>query len=1079
MASGDELGETATSAPSLAASARAADSFRAGDQLGRYTIERVLGAGGMGLVYAAHDPDLDRRVAIKVLRGDASEESRVRLLREARAMAKLSHPNVITVYEVGTANGVDFVAMELLEGGTLAEWLRAERRAPAEVLKRLRAAGAGLVAAHARGLVHRDFKPANVLLGRDGQVVVTDFGLARGFDSDVNAETLPAPVAAPSAPTKPAAASVALDETMAAPPTPTPAPRSRPGDLSTTLTRTGAVLGTPAYMAPEQFAGQQVGPAADQFAFAVAMWEGLTGARPFRGDTLEQMRAAVERGAPSAAVLPRAVRPVLVRALARDAAARWPDMAALLAALDRRTRRPGRLAGIAVVLAGVAGATALVAGRDRGSPAPAAAACVLEDAGVAAAWTPAVRDRLAARFAGEAAWPGVAGVLDGFGEAWRRERQDACATPAAPNHHGRIACLAGLRDELVGAVGLLEQLPPEALRHADPADLLPSPDTCRSGRRAAMPPLPADAAVRARLSALVVETSRARLIAHGPQPAAAKAMAEAALVQARELAAIYPPALAIGLEALASVVQITGDCAGAVPLFEETATAAEAASADGIRAMARLGVLECTIANSTDLPVIQRQVDQTRAAIQRAGDDALLTAALEMTVADLDASAGEIDRAIERLGRARAALTALPDWRRAGIAAMREAGYRGWRDDPGDHDRAIALMREALTGYERAYGAGNVRTEALRMQLGLMLVDRDPAAGRALVATAQAALPREPAPADAVEVRGRVVDAAGRPVAGAVVTAAAQLLAGYDSVVVPTFGAPFATATSGPDGGFVLTASRAWIAAASVGDQRSEPVPLARPALELRVRPGVDATVRARITAVPATATDDRTVALSRRASIFAVAIVRGPMLAALLSFGRRLDDGWAFAAQPPGPATVMVFARSRLADQVLVARPVTLSAARPLDVALEVPLDGVLLDVIVRADRGKIPTAQVFVYEGAAGPLPGTVAQLMDRVRAVERANIGTAVALAPSTRVAAGEALYRPDDIHARIGAVRPGPSTACVLPFAGDIGDQSYVATLSSAADFEVRCTTITVTAAPVQALVLQAPPMKNAP
>ena len=354
MASGDELGETATSAPSLAASARAADSFRAGDVLGRYTIERVLGAGGMGLVYAAHDPDLDRRVAIKVLRGDASEESRVRLLREARAMAKLSHPNVITVYEVGTANGVDFVAMELLEGGTLAEWLRAERRPPAEVLKRLRAAGAGLVAAHARGLVHRDFKPANVLLGRDGQVVVTDFGLARGFDSDVNAETLPAPVAAPSAPTKPAAASVALDETMAAPPTPTPAPRSRPGDLSTTLTRTGAVLGTPAYMAPEQFAGQQVGPAADQFAFAVAMWEGLTGARPFRGDTLEQMRAAVERGAPSAAVLPRAVRPVLVRALARDAAARWPDMAALLAALDRRTRRPGRLAGIAVVLAGVA-----------------------------------------------------------------------------------------------------------------------------------------------------------------------------------------------------------------------------------------------------------------------------------------------------------------------------------------------------------------------------------------------------------------------------------------------------------------------------------------------------------------------------------------------------------------------------------------------------------------------------------------------------------------------------------------------------------------------------------------------------
>ena len=1077
MATGDELGETATSAPSLAVPARAADSFRAGDQLGRYTIERVLGAGGMGLVYAAHDPDLDRRVAIKVLRGDASEESRVRLLREARAMAKLSHPNVITVYEVGTANGVDFVAMELLEGGTLAEWLRAERRPAAEVMKRFRAAGAGLVAAHARGLVHRDFKPANVLLGRDGQVVVTDFGLARGFDSEVNAETLPAP-AAPAAAAPPAAASVALDETMAAPPTPSPAPRSRPGDLSTTLTRTGAVLGTPAYMAPEQFAGQQVGPAADQFAFAVAMWEGLTGARPFRGDTLEQMRAAVERGAPSAAVLPRAVRPVLVRALARDAAARWPDMAALLAALDRRTRRPGRLAGIAVVLAGVAGASALVASRDRDRAAPPAAACVLDDAEVTAAWTPAVRDRLAARFGGEAAWQVVAGALDGFADTWRRERQDACAKPAAPNHHGRIACLAGLRDELVGALGLLEQLPPEALRHADPADLLPSAETCRSGRRAAMPPLPADAAVRARLSALVVEVTRARLMAHGPQPDAAKAMAEAAVVKARELAASYPPALAIGLEALASVVQITGDCDGAVPLFEETATAAEAASADGIRAMARLGVLECTIANSTDLPLIQRLVDQTRAAIQRAGDDALLTAALEMTVADLDASAGEIDRAIERLGRARATLTGLPDWRRAGIAALREAGYRSWRDDPGDHDRAIELMRDALTDYERSYGAGNVRTEALRLQLGLTLVDRDPEAGRAMVATARAALPREPLPADAVEVRGRVVDEAGRPVAGATVTAAAQLLAGYDGVVVPAYGAPYGSATSAVDGRFTLTARPAWAVAASRDGARSAVAALPRSGVELRLRPGVPATARTRITA-PTTPTSDPAVARARRASVFAVALAHGPTLASMMSFARRVDDRWIFEGQPPGPATLMVFVRSRLDDRMLLMRSVTLAATPPLDLTLETVADGVLLDVIVRADRGKIPTAQVFVYPGVASVLPATVAEMMERVRAIPRTNLGTAVALAPSTRTAAGEALYRADDIHARIGSVPPGPATACVLPFAGDIGDQSYAATLGTAAEFEVRCTAITVTDAPVQALVLQAPPAKNLP
>ena len=346
MATDDGHGETATSGVPPRAGPARTDGFRAGDQLGRYVIERVLGAGGMGLVYAAHDPDLDRRVAIKVLRGDASDDSRVRLLREARAMAKLSHPNVITVYEVGTASGVDFVAMELLEGGTLAEWLRAERRAADEVLRRFRAAGAGLAAAHGRGLVHRDFKPANVLLGRDGQVVVTDFGLARGFDGEAVAPTLPA--ASPSSPAVVARA-VALEDTLAAPPSLRSSSRSQPADLSSTLTRTGAVLGTPAYMAPEQFAGGQVGPAADQFAFAVALWEGLVGQRPYRGDTLDELRAAVDRGPPELAALPRAVRPVIARALAKDAGARWPDMAALLAALDRRLRRPRQLAVVAIV----------------------------------------------------------------------------------------------------------------------------------------------------------------------------------------------------------------------------------------------------------------------------------------------------------------------------------------------------------------------------------------------------------------------------------------------------------------------------------------------------------------------------------------------------------------------------------------------------------------------------------------------------------------------------------------------------------------------------------------------------------
>lgn len=152
------------------------------ETLGRYEITRVLGRGGMGVVYAARDPDLDRTVAIKVLRdgeGGGTEGARARLLREARAMARLNHPNVITVHEVGTAGETDFVAMELIEGGTLTSWRAEASRGWREIVKLFLGAGAGLAAAHRAGLIHRDFKPDNVLVDASGRVVVTDFGLAR------------------------------------------------------------------------------------------------------------------------------------------------------------------------------------------------------------------------------------------------------------------------------------------------------------------------------------------------------------------------------------------------------------------------------------------------------------------------------------------------------------------------------------------------------------------------------------------------------------------------------------------------------------------------------------------------------------------------------------------------------------------------------------------------------------------------------------------------------------------------------------------------------------------------------------
>ncbi|WP_164010768.1 protein kinase domain-containing protein [Pyxidicoccus trucidator] len=272
-----------------------------GTRLGPYVLRELLGAGGMGVVYAAEDPKLGRRVALKLLRplrDGAEGEGRERLLREAQAMARLSHPNVLPVFELGTADGRDFLAMEWVEGTTLGGWLRARERPWREVLELFLAAGAGLAAAHRAGLVHRDFKPANVLVGLDGRPRVTDFGLARHGMSD---------------------------RALAA----TPAVSNEPA-----LTRAGAVAGTPAYMSPEQRAGRPVDARSDQYSFCVALHEALHGERPSgpegraRGATVTSSR------------IPKHVRAALARGLAAAPEDRFPSMDGLLAALSRPRRSP-------------------------------------------------------------------------------------------------------------------------------------------------------------------------------------------------------------------------------------------------------------------------------------------------------------------------------------------------------------------------------------------------------------------------------------------------------------------------------------------------------------------------------------------------------------------------------------------------------------------------------------------------------------------------------------------------------------------------------------------------------------------
>ncbi|HEY0139205.1 MAG TPA: serine/threonine-protein kinase, partial [Nannocystis sp.] len=302
-------------------------------QVGRFQVAKILGTGGMGVVYEAHDPQLGRKVALKLLQPmTTGERARERLLREAQAMAQLQHPNVVGVYEAGVHGDQVYVAMEYVENGTLGEWLRARPRTWQEIVDMLLQAGEGLSAAHAGGLVHRDFKPANILIG-SGRARISDFGLAR---TTATAED--------------------LERT---------AEDSSGMLLGAPLTRTGSLLGTPAYMAPEQLRGEPATPASDQFAFGVVLYESLYGHRPFQGESLGVLMTAIEEGRIARPerklVVPAKLTAVIRRALARRPEQRFPNMASLLEALGaaRRVRwvAPVLGAGIpaAVVVAGMAG----------------------------------------------------------------------------------------------------------------------------------------------------------------------------------------------------------------------------------------------------------------------------------------------------------------------------------------------------------------------------------------------------------------------------------------------------------------------------------------------------------------------------------------------------------------------------------------------------------------------------------------------------------------------------------------------------------------------------------------------------
>jgi len=677
-----------------------------GTVVGRYRIVRTVGAGAMGTVYAADDPQLGRQIALKLLRPDraraaAAAELEERLAREAQVLARLSSPHVVAVYDVGHHRDRVFIAMELVDGVTLGAHLRAAPRSPAEVVALFVAAGRGLAAAHRAGVVHRDFKPDNVLVGRDGSVRVTDFGLAR--------------------------AGAAAVESGPAAPSLTDAPVTR------TLTETGSLVGTPAYMAPEQMEGAPVDARADVFSFAVALWEALAGERPFAGATVGELHAAIRAGAlrpiPRGRRIPAWLRRAVTVGLAADPAARWESMDALLAALGRDPRRTvvRVVAGAAAGVALAAGATGVLLARRAADP---ARLCRGAGAQLAGVWDAARRDALAAAFA-RTSRPYAASVaaavsrgLDGWAASWAAMHEESCLATRARGEQSeelldlRMQCLrdrrtelAALTTQLLAADDKLVDKAPEAVGR------LPRVDACADVKQLMQTVRPPrDPAEAARVAAARGQIADARALLDVGRWPKGREVARAAVAAAQ--ASGYRPVEAEAWLVLGSLENVNGDAAASEKALAEATLAGEAGRYDAVVARARtsqLFVVAAQPGRQAEVPALDRAA---QAAIERLGGSIELDAARQNHMATLALRQGKLDEAtrlfeqavagFERAGpgsaiyaaRAMANLTIVylsRDQIDAGLTLARRALARLEELDGPDHPE-VAVALEHLVG---------------------------------------------------------------------------------------------------------------------------------------------------------------------------------------------------------------------------------------------------------------------------------------------------------------------------------------------------------------------------------------------
>jgi eukaryotic-like serine/threonine-protein kinase len=695
-------------------SARDPIAFTPGTRIDRYVVLSRLGVGGMGVVLAAYDPQLDRRVALKVLHGQAggrdTREAR-RLVREAMAMARLSHPNVITVHDVGEHDGLVYISMELVEGRTLKQ--RLDQRPPwPEVLELFIAAGRGLAGAHAKGLIHRDFKPDNVMIGDDGRVRVMDFGLAHDAAPDSSG------------------GSASVGDVPLSP---------RSDALSGDATHADRIAGTPGFIAPELHRGEPADPRSDQFAFGVALYEGLFGRRPFEGESVYELGAAAMAGRvraiPASSDVPGWVRRIVLRALAPAADDRFAAMDALLEALGQRSvrqharRRIALALGALAVLGGSAGAVALADRRAR-------AACENDGAAIDALWNPEIRAQTRAGFTADApayavvAWDKAAVWLDRYAQGWHRMRVEACTATNIEQHRS-------------------EQL---LARSVD----------CLDGRRRVF-----EAVVR-QLAAGGESITGVAVDAASGLPTLAPCMDDGWLLRDRaddhdesgdpELRELLAEAIALDL---------AGREREGVELAREASQRAAALGATSIEIDARLQLAR-GLGSAGDYEPALAESEQAFFLAGRNGDDAAAaeSASIAASVAGFDLRRDEESQRWVQLAEMALARLGEPETPRFG-ACLFDLGRAEL--SVAHYERAEALLERARAIFERELDPEHPRVASVTVHLGIVAMDRGQYAqaeqldARALELLERAFGPDHPALASALNNIGGSLDARGQP----------------------------------------------------------------------------------------------------------------------------------------------------------------------------------------------------------------------------------------------------------------------------------------------------------------------------